>query len=94
MAIKAMTMFWLGDETPKKLAVYTLGADGVVTVDVLESDAATLANEPMEQGLMDYNEDTGANTERVYPEDGEKFLHALIYQGQRLSYYDYKVDRS
>jgi hypothetical protein len=93
MPIKSMTLYWVGADpsNPTPLARYTLNGKAAVELEVLEEDSRTLAEAPMDDGVMLYDGEGGS--ERVYPYEPEKFFQALIQQGSQLSYYDYRVDR-
>ncbi len=88
--IKRLTLLSLLGDTPVPIAVYRLGDDGVVTVEVLDEDGSVLADEPMQVGVQEWDSENIDKRTTAFPKDGERFLRALLHQ-TGMSYYAWKV---
>jgi hypothetical protein len=89
--IKTLTLRSVIGESPVPIAVYRLGDDAVVTVEVLDEDGRFLAEEPMQVGVQEWDPEDIDKRTVAFPKDGERFLKALLNQ-TGMSYYDWKVD--
>lgn len=81
MAIKALTLRFLGGDQSKSVAIYTLNAQGTVELKVLDPAFQYVAEQPMKIGAMDTR-----TRKTTWPTDGEAFLDALLQQGYRATY--------
>ena len=68
----------------EKAAVYLLGADGTVTVEILDEQFRQSCEEEMREGIG-----WGAG-QRALPSDGRTFLRALLERNYNLTYYSYE----